>query len=277
MDNSLKKLLALFLLLLPLFLPLSAKAQSFEEGSLPTMEQVYDAVPFMEDSTIDTQDFTINGQENILTEEQLDTMAKVSSLLGGTFLLIFLFSGIVLYVFFGITQQKTAQRLGLEKSWHAWVPILSTIQLFKMGDQNPLLILLSLVPVIGQLALTVLSIMVYCKIAEKLGYDKLFGLLSLVPIGPFIMWGMFAWGEKSITTQTPVTPQNPENLVSAQPTPTILPLAEEQSQIQPTASPVTETTTQPITETTPNIQPTPPSEPTTYTPPTQTPEIPPQI
>ena len=93
MDNSLKKLLALFLLLLPLFLPLSTKAQSFEEGSLPTMEQVYDAVPFMEDSTIDTQDFTINGQENILTEEQLDTMAKVSSLLGGTFLLIFLFSG----------------------------------------------------------------------------------------------------------------------------------------------------------------------------------------
>ena len=277
MDNSLKKLLALFLLLLPLFLPLSAKAQSFEEGSLPTMEQVYDAVPFMEDSTIDTQDFTINGQENILTEEQLDTMAKVSSLLGGTFLLIFLFSGIVLYVFFGITQQKTAQRLGFEKSWHAWVPILSTIQLFKMGDQNPLLILLSLVPVIGQLALTVLSIMVYCKIAEKLGYDKLFGLLPLIPVGAFVMWGMFAWGEKSITTQTPVTPQNPENLVSAQPTPTILPLVEEQSQIKPTASPVTATTTQPITETTPNIQPTPTPEPTTYTPPTQTPEIPPQI
>jgi len=277
MDNSLKKLLALFLLLLPLFLPLPTKAQSFEEGSLPTMEQVYDAVPFMEDSTIDTQDFTINGQENILTEEQLDTMAKVSSLLGGTFLLIFLFSGIVLYVFFGITQQKTAQRLGFEKSWHAWVPILSTIQLFKMGDQNPLLILLSLVPVIGQLALTVLSIMVYCKIAEKLGYDKLVGLLPLIPVGAFVMWGMFAWGEKSITTQTPGTPQNPENLVSAQPTPTILPLVEEQSQIKPTASPVTETTTQSITETTPNIQPTPTLEPTTYTPPTQTPEIPPQI
>lgn len=277
MDNSLKKLLALFLLLLPLFLPLPTKAQSFEEGSLPTMEQVYDAVPFMEDSTIDTQDFTINGQENILTEEQLDTMAKVSSLLGGTFLLIFLFSGIVLYVFFGITQQKTAQRLGFEKSWHAWVPILSTIQLFKMGDQNPLLILLSLVPVLGQLALTVLSIMVYCKIAEKLGYDKLVGLLPLIPVGAFVMWGMFAWGEKSITTQTPGTPQNPENLVSAQPTPTILPLVEEQSQIKPTASPVTETTTQSITETTPNIQPTPTLEPTTYTPPTQTPEIPPQI
>ena len=263
MDNSLKKLLALFLLLLPLFLPLSTKAQSFEEGSLPTMEQVYDAVPFMEDSTIDTQDFTINGQENILTEEQLDTMAKVSSLLGGTFLLIFLFSGIVLYVFFGITQQKTAQRLGLEKSWHAWVPILSTIQLFKMGDQNPLLILLSLVPVIGQLALTVLSIMVYCKIAEKLEYDKLFGLLPLIPVGAFVMWGMFAWGKKSIPTQTQVTPLNPENLVSATPSPTILPLVEEQPQIQPTASPVTETT--------PNIQP------TTYTQPIQTPEIPPQM
>ena len=263
MDNSLKKLLALFLLLLPLFLPLSTKAQSFEEGSLPTMEQVYDAVPFMEDSTIDTQDFTINGQENILTEEQLDTMAKVSSLLGGTFLLIFLFSGIVLYVFFGITQQKTAQRLGLEKSWHAWVPILSTIQLFKMGDQNPWLILLFLVPGLGQLALTVLSIVVYCKIAKKLGYDKLVGLLPLIPVGAFVMWGMFAWGKKSIPTQTQVTPLNPENLVSATPSPTILPLVEEQPQIQPTASPVTETT--------PNIQP------TTYTQPIQTPEIPPQM
>lgn len=178
--NNHQKLFPLLLLLFTLLLPISVSAQSFDEDFLPTMEQVYDAVPYMEDSVTDNLEFTIDEQDSTPIEERLNnTTNKISSLLSKTSLLILFFSVVVLYIFFGVTQQKVAERLGLERSWQAWVPILRRIQLFKMGDQNPWFILLFLVPVLGQLATTVLTFIIYCKIAEKLGHDKLLGLLPL--------------------------------------------------------------------------------------------------
>ncbi len=240
--NNHQKLFPLLLLLFTLLLPISVSAQSFDEDFLPTMEQVYDAVPYMEDSVTDNLEFTIDEQDSTPIEERLNnTTNKISSLLSKTSLLILFFSVVVLYIFFGVTQQKVAERLGLERSWQAWVPILRRIQLFKMGDQNPWFILLFLVPVLGQLATTVLTFIVYCKIAEKLGHDKLLGLLPLIPVGVFIMWGIFAWNERN----NPIQPQAPQPYTQPIPEPTQftpqVPQTPNQMAPNPEAVPVTPT------------------------------------
>jgi len=89
-----------------------------------------------------------------------------------------------------------AKRLNEENPWYAWIPILNVVLLFRMGDQNPLLILLVLIPGIGALVVGILSIIALMNICEKRGYDKLLGLLALVPVANIVLLGILAWGKK---------------------------------------------------------------------------------
>ncbi len=103
-----------------------------------------------------------------------------------------------MYIYMALALMKTAQKLGAENAWYAWIPILNAILLFKLGEQNPWLILLTLIPGLGALIVGILAIIATMKICEKRGYDKLLGLLMLVPIANLILWGMLAWGKKSV-------------------------------------------------------------------------------
>lgn len=254
MKKSVNIVTLFLLVLMPLSIGSRIFAQDNDEFKVPTMQQLNDVTSQFETITSDDYDSMDDGLPISLSDEEAEMGAQLAILLTGGFLFVFLFSGLILYVFFAITQKKVAEKLGFEKSWHAWVPILSTIQLFKMGDQNPWLILLVLIPGLGEIAFLVLTIIIYCRIAEKLGYEKLLGLLALVPFGLFIMWGMFAWGKKG----QPIAPQtssfNPGTLVDANPAPTILPLVEEQPVVPQYAEPTP--------------QPAPTSNPTTYSEPT---------
>ena len=246
--SKMKKLLNILAVLILIATPLAVGsrvfAQTLDDTEVPTMEQIYDAVPFMESVKSDDYEITGDLTETPLTGEELENVQQLGMLFGGGVLFVTIFSGIILYVFFAITQQKVAQKLGFENSWYAWVPILSTIQLFKMGDQNPWLILLSLIPVLGEIAVTIFMIIAFCKIAEKLGHDKLFGLLALVPFGAFIMWGMLAWGKKEVPTTPQTVSLDPSTLVESNPTPTILPLVEEQPEVPPYVDPIPQPTPQ---------------------------------
>lgn len=291
--KKLVNIVALFLLLLlPLSIGGRAFAQTADELDFPTAQQLDDASSSF--GTIKSDDYDIvDFSNNPVSDDQLAALTKLATLLSGGFSIISLISTIAFYVFSALTQQKVAQKLGFENTWHAWVPILNVVQLFKMGDKSPWLILLFIVPVLGWLALYVITIIVHCRIAEKLGYDKLMGLLILIPVASFILWGMFAWGKKG----QPIAPQtsslNPGTLVDANPAPTILPLVDEQPQVpqyvepippvvptpQPTPQVVTTPTPEPVTFTPPQMPQTPPPapqvvptpQPTTFTPPTFTP------
>ena len=41
----------------------------------------------------------------------------------------------------------------------------------------------------------VLTVIVTIKICEKSGHEKLLGLLTLIPIGAIVLWGILAWGK----------------------------------------------------------------------------------
>ena len=122
----------------------------------------------------------------------------LATLFGGAMLFVSIICSLGMYIYMALTLMKTAQKLGAEDTWYAWVPILNAILLFKLGEQNPWLLLLALIPGIGALIVGIFAIIATMKICEKRGYDKLWGLLMLVPIVNLILWGMLAWGKKDV-------------------------------------------------------------------------------
>jgi len=99
------------------------------------------------------------------------------------------------YVYMGITLSKIGKKLNYEKTWFAWVPILNFVMMLQLADLNPWLILLGLVPIVNGIAMLVLSVITMMKICEKLGKDKLLGLLVLVPLANLVLLAILAWGK----------------------------------------------------------------------------------
>lgn len=181
----------------------------------------------------DTTDYTDTSYDyNYGYDDTYDLTSQdaASAVAGSVF--AFLFAGVWLvftltltigtYVFTSLALTKIGQKLEYEHNWYAWVPILNMIMLFQLGDQNPWLLLLMFVPGIGALILCIISIIAYMHICEKRGYDKLLGLLVLIPVAQLVLLGILAWGKHNNTEElttvettpvdsTPVdqTPQDP--------------------------------------------------------------------
>ncbi|MGI6423070.1 MAG: DUF5684 domain-containing protein [Candidatus Dojkabacteria bacterium] len=101
------------------------------------------------------------------------------------------------YIFWAIALMKIGNELKYKHPWFAWVPILNAIMLFELGDKNPLLLLLLLIPVLGPFIVLILMIVAYANIAAKRGYDKLIVLLILIPLGGLILLYLLAWRPKT--------------------------------------------------------------------------------
>lgn len=140
---------------------------------------------------------TLNEEYDSTDIAEAGAAGILSLLFGGAMLFVSIICFAAMYIYNGLTLMKTAQKLGAENAWYAWVPILNLVLMFKLGEQNPWLILLVLIPGVGALIIGIIGIIAVMKICEKRGYDKLLGLLMLVPIANLILWGMLAWGKKT--------------------------------------------------------------------------------
>lgn len=126
---------------------------------------------------------------------------ELAALFGG-FVLVFVFGTLgFTYIYTSITLMAMAKRLDYDNAWFAWIPILNLVLLLKMGDMNPLLVLLILIPGLGGLAIAIINVIALMNISEKIGYEKLLALLILVPIANFVLLGMLAWGKKDKAPQ----------------------------------------------------------------------------
>lgn len=126
--------------------------------------------------------------------EDIDLAPDTFEAVMGPVLLSVVVISIGSYIYMGITLSKIGKKLNYEKTWYAWVPILNLVMMFQLADLSPWLILLSLVPIVNGIAMLVLSVITMMRICEKLGKDKLLGLLVLIPIGNLVLMGILAWG-----------------------------------------------------------------------------------
>lgn len=143
------------------------------------------------DWSTDTSESSLDLEEGLAT-----ILGGMTLLFGGVALIFGITVSLATYVYSSLALMTIANKLGNENGWFAWVPILNTILLFQLGDKNPWLLLIAFIPGIGALIIAILCIIIIMTICEKRGYDKLLGLLSLVPIANLVLIGVLAWGKK---------------------------------------------------------------------------------
>lgn len=183
----------------------SSFAQQEEEIMLYGTEEddsvIYESGPVEEDAVLYDTEFEYEYDTSEISEE---TAAAIASVSIGIILASIVF-GIGGYVFGALALSKIGQDMGYENPWFAWIPILNTVMVFHLGNQNPVLLLLLLIPGIGEVVVGVLSMIALMKITEKRGYDKMLALIVLTGIGAFILLYLLAWKPKNVEniSQTP--------------------------------------------------------------------------
>lgn len=108
---------------------------------------------------------------------------------GALFVIYFLFI-IAMYVFTAYCLQAIANKLGVENSWFAWVPILNLWLMVQVAGRDVLWFVLCLIPCVSIIAL----IIIWMDIAERCGKDRTFGILMIVPILNFWVLWQLAFG-----------------------------------------------------------------------------------
>jgi hypothetical protein len=118
-------------------------------------------------------------------------------------IVIIIFIAIALYVYTALVWYTIAKKLKYGKPWLAWIPFANGAMILQLGGFHWAWIFLLLIPILGWIALGVLSIISAWRIFEKRKYP---GWLSLVPIAAWIPYiggiagiaylvilGMVAW------------------------------------------------------------------------------------
>lgn len=106
----------------------------------------------------------------------------------GSSLITFLIQ-IIIYCFVSYCTQTFLKKLGYEKAWYAWIPIVSTYAILEAGEQEDPLVwtLVSLIPFIGLIAL-IKIIPAYIRICERLGKPPaILWTFLLCGLGAFIV------------------------------------------------------------------------------------------
>lgn len=194
--NRVKTLGALLLsvLLLPLSTALAQEEYQQEPLEDPTLyyqQTVSDYSDYFDDSTVD-----IDPDEYLTNTMENTAAAWIATVFAGGLILVWSAIGLASYVYSALALMKIGRELGYQNPWYAWIPILNIIMLFNLGNQNPWLILLMLIPGIGALIVGIFTIIALANIAEKRGYDKLIALLSLIPLGAYVLMYLLAWKPK---------------------------------------------------------------------------------
>lgn len=135
----------------------------------------------------------INNSPDFVTGGLIGALLGAALVLG---ILIF----IAIYVYSALAWQTIAKKQKYKNPWFAWVPFLNLVLLLEMGGFHWALIFLLLVPILGWIAIIVLTIIAIWRIFEKAKYPGWFSLASLIPkVGGIlflIALGFVAWKPK---------------------------------------------------------------------------------
>ncbi|MBP1078316.1 hypothetical protein JOD63_002284 [Microbacterium terrae] len=111
----------------------------------------------------------------------------------GTLIIVLFYAAV--YVWASLAFAAVFRKSGVE-GWKAWVPILNTVVLFQLAGLSPWLLLLLLVPVLGQIAFLVVFAMAMYRLSVAFGYGMGMAVLGflLCPVWATIVgFGSARW------------------------------------------------------------------------------------
>lgn len=95
---------------------------------------------------------------------------------------------VAVYLFIAFILYRIAKRLGSDKAWWAFVPILNILLMLELAEMSYIWILAFFVPLLNLVA----AVMIWLKILEKLGKPSWHVVLLFVPLVNFIYLVMLA-------------------------------------------------------------------------------------
>lgn len=195
--NRVKTLSVVFLSLL--VLPLSTVFAQEEYQQEPLEDQTIYYQQTVTDDIYEQYDTTNSYTENINRGKSVlaITTGLLATAFAGGLILVWLGIALASYVYSAIALMKIGKDLNYKNSWYSWIPILNIVMLFELGKQNPWFILLLFIPGLGALIVGILTIIALADITEKRGYDKVLALISLIPLGAYVLLYLLAWKPKN--------------------------------------------------------------------------------
>ncbi len=113
---------------------------------------------------------------------------------------------LAIWIYQGFAWMKMAEKTKTSNGWMAFIPIANMVLLANIARMHwwpVLLILVSWIPVLGQLAMLALTVFMFIwmwKAFEKVGRPGWWPLLSIIPVVGTIIYlillGIAAWGKK---------------------------------------------------------------------------------
>ena len=204
-----KRVLFFTLLLTVLLLPVGYTYA--QEDNIPPEEDetlMYESAP-LTDEMIPYEELENDIVYDLDTVQDEAVVDGVLAAMMGYIAVVSLF-GLAGYIFMSLALQKIGQEMKYENSWFAWVPILQNIMMFELGEQNPWLLLLFLIPGIGQIVVLIFTLLALMNITEKRGYDKVLAILIFVPFAMYVLFYLLAWKPKEVVATTTPTQPVPE-------------------------------------------------------------------
>ena len=130
-------------------------------------------------------------------ENMIGSGSGMMALIAG-FFAVFLVIALLMYVYSALVLMAISKKTKTENGWLAWIPIANVwlmIQLAEAPWWTIFALFLPIVPILGGLALMVITVWWWWKIAERLGKPGWFGILIPVPVANLIVMGILAWGK----------------------------------------------------------------------------------
>ena len=138
--------------------------------------------------------------------------AQTAARLAGIVIVVLL--GLGVYIWSSLALAGVFGKVG-EERWQAWVPVWNAAVLLRIGGYSPWLVLVILVPVLGQLAFFVVLVMACHRITIGFGYGP--GMTVVAALWNPIWASVLAWGDASWSGRALVRPVAPPPVPAGHP------------------------------------------------------------
>ncbi len=144
---------------------------------------------------------------------------QVEATVSNTEIIVYLILMLAFYLYVAFALMTLAKKMGVDKSWFAFIPVANLYLMSKMAKMHwwPVtLVVLSPIPILGQLLGLVLVVYVVIwmweifKYFKKPGWWSVLMVIPLANIAYYVLLGITAWGKDEVGNRTSLSSEKEE-------------------------------------------------------------------